>query len=198
MDKELLEAYKKKRISLQKSFIERLNSSLATFFKDWEELPLIKQTIFRSNFDIYVNDISRKLKDETIILRLIKKTNPETVLQEDINNLITRQSEIPDSKNPYDWTKKFRIRYLGMDCFARTALFDNRIDCKDLLWEPNIKDIIDGNALPNLETKNPVEQAETMFDIVEKLYTNSNTNKYQEEPTYDFYDTISGQMSMNI
>ena len=100
MDINALDIYKKKRTYLQKTFINMLNCALSNEMDEWNELPLIRKSIYRHKYETFVSDTSKRIKDELTILRAIKKTNPEDVLHNDINNIIECTNAIPESKNP--------------------------------------------------------------------------------------------------
>ena len=196
MDTNILDIYKKQRTSLQKSFINMLNESLTSEMDEWNELPLIKKSIYRHKFDVFVSDTSKKIKEELTILRAIKKTNAEDVLRHDISDIIECKNAIPESRNPFEWTTKFRQKFLTMNCFARFVLFD-RVDCKDL-WDCQVMEKIVSSDMPTLEGVEFEKQTDILTSIVDKLASNPTNSKYVEDPSDEFLDTMSGQMSMNI
>ena len=108
MEEKDLELYKKQRTSFQKSLIDTLKDSLENEMTDWNNLPSIKKSIYRHRYDVIINDITKKIKEEIVKLRSLKKTQPNEIITQDIENIIASKSAIPTSKNPYEWVTKFR------------------------------------------------------------------------------------------
>ena len=202
MDSEQLENYKRQRLSLEKSFINGLNNSLQNGMEEWNSWSSIKQIIYRQQFDIFINDVSKKLKEEINRLRTMKKSDPELILHNDIEDVITGQKIVPTCQNKFEWKTKFRKGFIGLDCFARMALF-NKLDCYEM-WDDDIKDIIESVPVINIADKEDNERETTMFDLVMQMSGNHNNlsdfteETMTEETMTKFLDTTSGQMFMNI
>jgi len=203
MEEKELELYKKMRTSLQKSFIHTLNDILQEETANWNNLSLLKQTLYRKMYNTFSDDTARKIKEEIIRLRAMKKNTAEEVMAQDIANLIASEAAIPTCQNPFQWITNFRKNFLELNCFARSALFE-RLVCEQDLWDYDCMDSILKRDFPHLQDKDPNEQTQIMVSLVIKLNNTKdfiNTNNQasdsviEENILEDYIDTESGQLS---
>lgn len=202
MEREAIEKYKKMRTSLEKSLIQRMNCDWEEYMEMWNELKPIQQSIHRVRFDNFVNDITKKTKESITKLRAMKKMDPVTVIQNDIQDIIETQDSVPNSRNPHEWVTKFRDSYAKTSSFARMALFGN-VDCEFLYEGDNeVIETIDKRPKIELEGKSLDEQCDVMISVVTEMYNNKGNyteiNEADESDSDMFVDTPIGQIVMNF
>ena len=202
MEREAIEKYKKMRTSLEKSLIQRMNCDWEEYMEMWNELKPIQQSIHRVRFDNFVNDITKKTKESITKLRAMKKMDPVTVIQNDIQDIIETQDSVPNSRNPHEWVTKFRDSYAKTSSFARMVLFGN-VDCEFLYEGDNeVIETIDKRPKIELEGKPLDEQCDVMISVVTEMYNNKGNyteiSETEETDSDMFVDTPIGQIVMNF
>lgn len=203
MEREAIEKYKKMRTSLEKSLIHKMNDEWEEYMEMWNGLTHIQQTIHRSRFDTYVNDITKKTKESITKLRAMKKMDAETIVNNDIQDIINTQESMPTSRNPHEWVTKFRDSFAKASSFARVALYGN-VDC-EFLYDGDNEVIETVAKAPKIELseKDKDEQFDTIMDVVTELFNNRNSRSEEniaesEDDNDMFVDTPIGQIVMNF
>ena len=193
-----LMSYKPERITLEKSFISRLNETIQTLTEEWNGLSSIAKTIYRVKYDNLLTDATKKLKESITGLREMKKKPAEEIIKIDIQNIIDAESNMPTSKNSFAWLTAFRSLFGQVNCFVRESLF-KMIDCKSLYSEEVVTDI-KNRELPNLNNKSPFEQAQTVIDMVSKMYSvcNGTSNNDINEEEVDIFEGNIEQLQMPL
>ena len=160
--------YKPERITLEKSFISRLNKTIQNLTEEWNTLSPIAKTIYRSKYDNLLSDATKKLKETITGLRAMKKMSAEDIINADIQNIMEAEDHIPSSKNSFAWLTTFRALFGQSNCFVRETLFD-MIDTKDL-YSDDIVERIQNKSMPNLKEKNQFERAQTVIGLVNRMH----------------------------
>ena len=192
------EEYKKLRTSLEKSFIIDLENQINKATKEWNETAPLMRTINAHKYEEYMDDLDRKLKEEVVGLRAIKKKDPDTILNDDINMLQKGIDAIPTSKNPFDWITNFRHNFIELNCFTRMALFGT-INIKNM-YDYDIIKVVHSIDLPNLDgTKE--DKIQTITGLITRAKADKNIS-VSDTDNFD-YSTIDNpdimqQVSMSL